>query len=134
MYKRGRGTGVEGEGGWGGGVLLREQSAAADSPSMAAGWGGATSGCLCSPLGRSACTNKPTPGLWSNGNQTCPRTKSPSCSLPPLLLPPTHTHTQTHTPAEGRSSIISNRPENIPRSSRWFFPTQLRLVTSRRRR
>lgn len=68
----------------------REWSSAADTPSMPAGLGGATSGCLCSPLGRSACTNKPTPGLWSNGNQTCSRTKSPlSPSLlfftPPLL-------------------------------------------------
>lgn len=94
MYKRGRGQ--EWREKAGGGLLLREESAAADSPSVAVGWGGATSGCLCSPLGRSACTNKPTPGLWSNGNQTCPRTKSPSCSFPPLLLPPTHTH--THTP------------------------------------
>ena len=91
---------------------------------MAAGLGGATSGCLCSPLGRSGCTNKPTPGLRSNGNQTCSRTKSP---LSPSLLffsrplcmtkaPP------THTPAEGRTSIIPNRPENIPPSLYRVFP------------
>lgn len=90
---------------------VREWSTAADIPSIATQLGGATSGCLCSPLGRSACTNKPIPGLWSNGNQTCSRTKSPlSPSLLffslPLSVWPTHT--------EGRTSIIPNRPENIP--------------------
>lgn len=59
---------------------------------MAAWLGGATSSCLCSPLGRSACTNKPTPGLWSNGNQTCSRTKSPMFfSFLFFALPPTPT-------------------------------------------
>lgn len=91
--------------------------------------GGATSSCLCSPLGRSACTNKPTPGLWSNGNQTCSRTKSPIFfsflffALPPTPIPPpsplysllsTTNAPLTRTPAEGRTSIILNRPEKIP--------------------
>lgn len=85
---------------------------------MAAWLGGATSSCLCSPLGRSACTNKPTPGLWSNGNQTCLRTKSPIFPFPFLLssLPPLPCMTNaplTRTPAEGRTSIILNRPEKI---------------------
>lgn len=46
-------------------------------------------GCRCSPLGLSACTNKPSQGLCSNGNQTCPRTKPPPPpSIPPLGVRP----------------------------------------------
>lgn len=99
----------------------KRESTAADIPSMVARLEGETSGCLCSPLGRSACTNKRTPGLWSNGNQTCPRTKSLFSLSPSLLLTPSLCMTSaapTRTPAEGRTSIIPNRPENIP----CFFP------------
>lgn len=53
---------------------------------MAVRLGGATSSCLCSPLGRSACTNKLNQGLWSNGNQTCP----PSHFPPPCAGPKHH--------------------------------------------
>lgn len=85
---------------------------------MAVRLGGATSSCLCSPLGRPACTNKPNQGLWSNGNQTCPP--------PPLHFPPTLCRTKappTCAPAEGRTSIIPNRPENIPSSPSLFSHT-----------
>lgn len=88
---------------------------------MAARLGGATPSCLCSPLGRSACTNKPNQGLWSNGNQTCPPPPPPPPSFAPTLCrtkaPP------TCAPAEGRTSIIPNRPENIPSSRSPFSHT-----------
>lgn len=92
---------------------------------MAAWLGGATSVCLCLPLGPSAWTNKPTPGLRSNGNQTCSRTKSPLAPSLLFFFPPALCMTNpplTHTPAEGRTSIIPNRPENIPLSFTRVFP------------
>lgn len=86
---------------------------------MAVRLGGATSSCLCSPLGWSACTNKLNQGLWSNGNQTCP---SPAPTFP-------RTQCRTKAPptcaaAEGRTSIIPNRPENIPSSPPLFSHTE----------
>lgn len=89
---------------------------------MAVRLGGATSGC--SPLGRSACTNKSTPGLWSNGNQTCSRTKSPSLSTssPLLSVQPT---LRWHTLQLKDALQLSQTDLKIFPS----FPTQQRIMT-----
>lgn len=75
--------------------------------------------------GTCCCTNKLTPGLCSNGIQTwCSKTKIlfwvfffflPSFLPSSLSYFSSSSFTRlTHTPAEGCTSIIPNRPENIP--------------------
>lgn len=75
-------------------------------------------GCLCSPLGLSACTNKPSQGLWSNGNQTCPRTKPPA----PLDFPHS-VYNQSSTDAHSSWRTHFNYPKQTWKYS--LFPSTL---------
>ena len=96
---------------------------------MATQLGGATSGCLSSPRGRSACTNKPTPGLRSNGNQTCSRTKSllsllPSSSPPPPLLLLLSLEDQRSADTHSSWRTHFNYPKQTWKYSPFLFPLQ----------
>lgn len=86
-------------------------------------WGGAATGCLSSPLGHVAVqTNWPQASVLMGSRLGAQRPKScfgfffffPSF-LPSSLSYSSSSFTRlTHTPAEGCTSIIPNRPENIP--------------------